>query len=122
MRKRVRSGCGASGGHRADYLYVLPALGVMLLVIGYPVYYTIDLSFFNTPPNLAMTDKIFAGLDNYRRILRERSVLAGHVEHAGLDGLLDVLRLPDRLRRRARRSTASSRAAACCAASCSFPM
>ena len=26
----------------------------MLLVIGYPVYYTIYLSFFNTPPSLAM--------------------------------------------------------------------
>ncbi len=55
--------------HRADYLYVAPALGVMLLVIAYPVYDTIYLSFFNTPPNLAMEDKIFVGLDNYGRIL-----------------------------------------------------
>ena len=38
----------------------------MLLVIGYPVYYTIYLSFFNTPPSLAMTQKIFVG----RRQLR----------------------------------------------------
>ena len=70
-----------------------PALGVMLLVIGYPVYYTIYLSFFNTPPNLAMEDKIFVGLDNYRRILHERQLPRGHLEHAGLDGLLDPLRL-----------------------------
>ncbi len=32
--------------HRADYLYVAPALLVMLLVIGYPIYYTVFLSFF----------------------------------------------------------------------------
>ena len=55
--------------HRADYLYVTPALGVMLLVIGYPVYYTIYLSFFSTPPSLAMANKVFAGLDNYAAIL-----------------------------------------------------
>ena len=61
------------GRHWADYLYILPALGVMLLVIGYPVYYTIYLSFFNTPPSLAMSDKIWVGLDNYERILRSQS-------------------------------------------------
>ena len=55
--------------HRADYLYVLPAISVMLLVIAYPIYYTIHLSFFNTPPNLALEDKIFVGLENYSRIL-----------------------------------------------------
>jgi multiple sugar transport system permease protein len=53
----------------ADYLYIAPALGVMLLVIGYPIYDTIYLSFFNTPPSLAMEDKIFVGTDNYTRIL-----------------------------------------------------
>ena len=26
--------------HRADYLYVLPAIVVMLIVIAYPIYYT----------------------------------------------------------------------------------
>jgi multiple sugar transport system permease protein len=59
--------------HRADYLYVLPALGVMALVIAYPVYFTIYLSFFNTPPNLALEDKIFVGLANYGRILAAES-------------------------------------------------
>ena len=59
--------------HRADYLYVMPAIGVMLLVIGYPIYDTIYLSFFNTPPNLALEDKIFVGLDNYGRILASDS-------------------------------------------------
>jgi len=28
---------------RADYLYVLPAIVVMLIVIAYPIYYTIEL-------------------------------------------------------------------------------
>ena len=55
--------------HRADYGYVLPALVVMIVVIGYPVYYTIDLSFFQTPPGLQLRDKIFIGLDNYKAIL-----------------------------------------------------
>jgi multiple sugar transport system permease protein len=59
--------------HRADYLYVLPALLVMLIVIAYPVYYTIELSFFKTPPNLQMKDKVFVGLDNYAAILSSAS-------------------------------------------------
>ncbi len=57
----------------ADYAYVAPALGVMLLVIGYPIYDTVYLSFFNTPPSLAMEDKIYVGLDNYARILASDS-------------------------------------------------
>ena len=59
--------------HRADYLYVLPAIGVMLLVIAYPIYFTVYLSFFNTPPNLALDDKIFTGLENYGRVLQADS-------------------------------------------------
>lgn len=55
--------------HRADYLYVLPALVVMLIVIAYPVYYTIDLSFFRTPASLQLRDKIFVGFDNYGTLL-----------------------------------------------------
>lgn len=56
--------------HRVDYLYILPALIVMLVVIAYPIYYTIELSFFKTPPNLQMKDKIWIGIDNYVRVLR----------------------------------------------------
>jgi multiple sugar transport system permease protein len=55
--------------HRADYLYVAPALIVMAIVIAYPIYYTVYLSFFSTPPNLAMEDRIFVGFENYGRIL-----------------------------------------------------
>ena len=60
---------------RADYLYIAPALGVMLLVIGYPIYDTVYLSFFNTPPSLAMADKSFVGVDNYLRILGSEAFL-----------------------------------------------
>jgi multiple sugar transport system permease protein len=54
---------------RADYGYVLPAIVVMLVVIAYPIYYTTELSFFNTPSNLQLRDKNFVGLDNYAAIL-----------------------------------------------------
>jgi len=58
---------------RADYLYVLPAIVVMLIVIAYPVYYTIELSFFKTPASLQLRDKVFVGLDNYTTILSSAS-------------------------------------------------
>ena len=74
VTRRKRSGLlGRVVEHRADYLYVLPALIVMMVVIAYPVYYTIELSFFRTPANLQMKDKIWAGLDNYTQILTTRS-------------------------------------------------
>jgi multiple sugar transport system permease protein len=59
--------------HRADYLYVLPALLVMLVVIAYPIYYTIELSFFKTPANLQMKDKVWVGFDNYVTVLTSES-------------------------------------------------
>ena len=49
------------------------ALGAMLLVIGYPIYYTINLSFHFTSPSLAMTENVWIGLDNYRTVLRDSS-------------------------------------------------
>ena len=57
----------------ADYLYIMPALAVRMLVIAYPVYYTVYLSFFSTPPSLAMEDKIYVGIENYTRILQSES-------------------------------------------------
>lgn len=59
--------------HRLDYLYILPSLGVMLLVIAYPIYYTVYLSFYKTPPSLAMSDKIYNGIDNYITILTSKT-------------------------------------------------
>lgn len=54
--------------HWADYMYVLPALLVMALVIGYPLVYTIYLSFFETPPSTG--GRVFNGIENYTTILR----------------------------------------------------
>ena len=100
--RRPRACCRAIWDHRADYVYVLPALIVLMIVIAYPVYYTIDLSFFDTPPGLQLRDKIFTGLDNYERDPDQRGVLEGHRQHAGLDHRLDHLLLRPRPRLRAR--------------------
>jgi multiple sugar transport system permease protein len=72
-RRRRTNLLSQIGRHWADYMYIAPALLVMLIVIGYPIYYTVYLSFFNTPPSLAMADKIYVGLDNYSRILKSDS-------------------------------------------------
>lgn len=53
--------------HWADYMYVLPALAVMVLVIGYPIVYTIWLSFHDTP--IRTGEHIWYGVDNYKDIL-----------------------------------------------------
>src|SRR6266542_3451729 len=49
--------------HRTDYLWVAPALLVMVLVIGYPFAYTIELSFYDTPPS--SPNWYFNGVNNY---------------------------------------------------------
>lgn len=55
--------------HWADYLYVAPAIVTMFVVIGYPMIYTIYLSFFETPASSA--NWYFVGLDNYTAILSD---------------------------------------------------
>jgi multiple sugar transport system permease protein len=55
--------------HWSDYLYVLPSLLVMLLVIGYPLVYTVWLSFHATPPRTG--EWVFNGLENYRATLSD---------------------------------------------------
>jgi multiple sugar transport system permease protein len=57
----------AVGRSWADYLYVGPAILVMLLVIGYPLVYTVYLSFFDTPPR--SDDWVWTGLGNYADVL-----------------------------------------------------
>jgi len=59
--------------HRTDYLYVAPALLVMILVIGYPVWFTIQLSFEKTSPSLSLADQVFIGFDNYLVVLRSQA-------------------------------------------------
>jgi multiple sugar transport system permease protein len=55
--------------HRADYAYVLPALIVMMIVIAYPIWFTIDMSFYKTPASLNLRDRSFVGVQNYSTIL-----------------------------------------------------
>lgn len=61
---------------RWDYVYVAPALIVMLIVIAYPVWFTIDMSFYKTPPSLQLRDRTFVGLRNYTTILTADSFWA----------------------------------------------
>lgn len=86
MSDAIRHGQGAAAGRKTrrgnpnlfmriwegrwDYAYVAPSLIVMLLVIAYPIYYTVVLSVYKTPPSLAMSDKVFVGIDNYIRLLQ----------------------------------------------------
>ena len=55
--------------HRADYAYVLPALVVMMVVIAYPIWFTVDMSFYKTPASLQLRDRTFVGWKNYHTIL-----------------------------------------------------
>lgn len=57
--------------HGGDYLYVAPALLVLLIVIGYPFCYTVYLSFFDTPPS--SPNWYFNGIANYIDILTDQS-------------------------------------------------
>jgi multiple sugar transport system permease protein len=55
--------------HWADYLYVLPSLLVMLVVIGYPLVYTVWQSFHATPPRTG--EWVFNGVENYQTVLSD---------------------------------------------------
>jgi multiple sugar transport system permease protein len=55
--------------HWADYLYVLPAIAVMVLVIGYPIVYTIWLSFHETQRRTGI--EVWNGIGSYRRVLND---------------------------------------------------
>jgi multiple sugar transport system permease protein len=69
-RRAVRRGLLAEiAYHWSDYLYVGPALLLMALVIVYPFFYTLYLSFFSTP---TYTSEIFFnGLDNYQETVTD---------------------------------------------------
>src|SRR5215211_1536363 len=55
--------------HWADYVYILPAIAIMVLVIGYPIVYTVWLSFFDTPARTG--ERIWNGIGNYQEILTD---------------------------------------------------
>src|SRR5688572_12567610 len=55
--------------HRTDYLYILPAFLVMMVVIAYPIYFTVRLSFYDHGRTLSFDNLTWVGLDNYRLLL-----------------------------------------------------
>ncbi len=55
----------------SDYLYIAPALLVMLLVIGYPLVYTVWLGFFRDDPFTGT--RAWVGLGNYENLLAGES-------------------------------------------------
>jgi multiple sugar transport system permease protein len=55
--------------HWADYVYVFPAIAVMVLVIGYPIVYTIWLSFHDTNNRTGVN--VWNGLGSYRDVLTD---------------------------------------------------
>lgn len=54
--------------HWADYLYIAPALLVMIVVIGYPLVYTVYLGFFKDDPFTG--SRAWTGMGNYQTLLR----------------------------------------------------
>ena len=57
----------------SDYLYVAPAVLVMVVVIGYPLVYTVYLSFFDTPASGGQT---YTGVSNYGDIVFGEGAMA----------------------------------------------
>jgi multiple sugar transport system permease protein len=55
--------------HWADYVYILPAIAVMVLVIGYPIVYTIWLSFHDTNNRTGVN--VWNGIGSYRDVLTD---------------------------------------------------
>ncbi|MFC4403007.1 carbohydrate ABC transporter permease [Gracilibacillus xinjiangensis] len=56
------------------YLFVLPAVIFMLLLIGYPLIYNIILSFQNVDlSNLGTGDRTFVGFENFRTVAEEEA-------------------------------------------------
>jgi len=55
--------------HWADYVYVFPAIAVMVLVIGYPIVYTIWLSFHDTNNRTGVN--VWNGLGSYHDVLTD---------------------------------------------------
>jgi multiple sugar transport system permease protein len=55
--------------HWADYMYILPAIAVMVLVIGYPIVYTVWLSFHETQRRTGV--EVWNGIGSYKRVLND---------------------------------------------------
>src|SRR5690349_14052767 len=68
-------------GDRIGYLYILPSLVFLLAVLGFPILYSIYMSFQNYTLQTLVSGKInFVGLANYQAIFQDPnfSVAVGH--------------------------------------------
>ena len=73
LEPEKRSYFGKIRDNAAAYIYILPSLIIMMVVIAYPIFFTIRLSFYNTGRGLDMDNKQWIGLQNYENILRSDS-------------------------------------------------
>jgi multiple sugar transport system permease protein len=55
------------------FLFLLPSILIMLLMLGYPIAYNLGISFFRW--TLKQPDKIFIGINNYRAVIRDEKFL-----------------------------------------------
>jgi multiple sugar transport system permease protein len=55
------------------FLFLLPSILIMLLMLGYPIAYNLGISFFRW--TLKQPDKIFIGINNYLAVIRDEKFL-----------------------------------------------
>ena len=75
MRKKELSVQSRLGSKIAPYLFILPAIILIVLLVLYPVCYSLYLSFHKYMLNLPMDRIFFNGLDNYRKIFTDKEFL-----------------------------------------------
>src|SRR5690625_146032 len=71
---------------RLAFLFLLPALILLLLLVAYPVIDNIRISFFDIPINPTLPGT-FVGLDNYEKVLTD----SGFYNALGLSALYTLL-------------------------------
>lgn len=75
--RALRLGTGHRTRHaRVAPLFLAPALIVLALLLAYPVLYSIWLSLTDASLSAGQLDTPFSGLDNYRRLIGDKSVSA----------------------------------------------
>src|SRR5262245_23243457 len=61
---------------RTNYLFIAPMLIFIVLMIGYPIFFNIQMSFYNvTVATFRSGNAPFVGLDNYLQLLRDPAFL-----------------------------------------------
>ena len=74
MTGAALSTLGGSRQRRAALFFLTPALAMLVLLLAYPVTYSIWLSLTDARLSAGQLDTPFVGLDNYRQLLADKSV------------------------------------------------